>query len=224
MFEATLSQLMSEPPMKSISLLFALLLLGCNAETHTATANATPDPSVDQSVEATETPTSQPASQPSADGEEAHEDHGEHDGIAPSAGALAGWEHFGAPFTLTSEPVTVDQAIETCVGTESPCLVTGTVESVCQRSGCWFTVASESTTQEVRIRMQDYGFFVPRDATGQTVTFEGILTAETISQETLQHYAEDEAIATGQPAEVITGPAQAYQFMISGAEINRGNL
>ena len=146
-------------------------------------------------------PTSQPTSQPS-----------------PDADATAG--HFGAPFALAGDPIPLRAALDTCAGTGEACKVEGTIERVCQSRGCWFTMAAPDVTETVRIRMVDYGFFVPRDAMGHHVVFEGTLQLEDVPQEAAQHYADDEAAAGTAPARVVEGPERTYQFMITGAEIS----
>lgn len=127
--------------------------------------------------------------------------------------------HYGAPFTIQTAPISLAEALRTCVGTGQPCLVRGTVERVCQVSGCWFTVAAPDVQATVRIRMQDYGFFVPRNAMNAAVTFEGTLELEEVPQEQAQHYADDEAAAGGE-RRVVDGPELTYEFMISGAEMS----
>jgi hypothetical protein len=130
-------------------------------------------------------------------------------------------EHFGAPFRFEGEPLALADAISTCADSGSACKVEGTVDRVCQSRGCWFTLADPAVDSVVRIRMQDYGFFVPRDAMGAHVVFEGLLTQETITLEQAQHYADDEAAGGDNPARVVEGPESVYQFMITGAEISR---
>jgi len=150
-------------------------------------------------------------SQPSADGESA-------DSARPGPLSPGETGHYGAPFTIESQAMTLADAIEQCVGTDTPCLVSAEVAQVCQMSGCWFTVTSASVESVVRIRMLDYGFFVPRNALGASVTFEGVLSLKEVSQELAQHYADDEAAAGGEPREV-DGPVQEYEIVITGAEM-----
>lgn len=111
-------------------------------------------------------------------------------------------------------------ALEECAGTGEMCKVAGTIDRVCQSRGCWFTLTDDSVEATIRIRMQEYAFFVPMDAMGHDVTFEGTLELENVSQEMAQHYADDEAAASGRAARLVDGPELTYQFMISGAEIH----
>lgn len=132
-----------------------------------------------------------------------------------------GSAHFGAPFAIDGEPMALRAALDNCAGTGEPCKVEGTIDRVCQARGCWFTMAGANVPETVRIRMVDYGFFVPRDAMGQHVVFEGTLEREEIDQATAQHYADDEAAAGTAPPRVVEGPEMTYQFMITGARIDR---
>jgi hypothetical protein len=158
-----------------------------------ATGNA-----IDGAVEAVEGATSQPTSQPGAS------------------------NHFGAPFNSDAHPIELATALETCAGTGSACKVTGTIDRVCQTRGCWFTLTEDGVDETIRVRMQDYAFFVPRDAVGKRVVFEGVMTREEVSIETAQHYADDEAAAGTAPARQITAPEQTYAILITGVEILNG--
>jgi len=70
----------------------------------------------------------------------------------------------------------------------------------------------------MRITFRDYGFFVPKDASGKEVIIQGIAKKEVTSVEELRHYAEDageseEAIAA------ITEPEENIVFVADGVII-----
>ncbi len=215
--------------MRALALTFPLLLAaaGCNtatAETSTpanqqvvmggALVAAAGDEAASGDAPA---PTSAPTSAPT---EEAGE-HGENSAAANDRpGPLAPGEtgHYGAEFTLSGQPRELSDALENCVGTGIPCWTKGTVDTVCQMSGCWFTVTAPDVDAVVRIRMQDYGFFVPRNAMGAEVVFQGLLELVEVPVEQAQHYADDEAAAGGEAREV-TAPERTYAFTITGARI-----
>ncbi len=157
----------------------------------------------------------QAESQPTA-ATDGHDDHDENGRPGPLAPGETG--HYGAPFAIEGEARSLSDAIANCSGTGTACKVSGTVDSVCQVSGCWFTIAAPDVESTVRIRMVDYGFFVPQNAAGATVTFEGTLELLEIPEDVAQHYADDEAAAGGE-ARVVDGPELTYQFMITGAEM-----
>jgi hypothetical protein len=127
--------------------------------------------------------------------------------------------HYGAPFTIAGEPMSLASAIETCADSGQACKVTGTIDRVCQRAGCWFTLAAPDVPRSVRVQMLNYGFFVPRNTPGATVVLEGTLARTTLTQEQAQHYADDEAAARNTPPEVVTGPVDVFEFTIAAADI-----
>lgn len=91
--------------------------------------------------------------------------------------------------------------------------VKGIAGEVCQRKGCWMTMPVGD--EEMRITFRDYGFFVPKDASGKEVIVQGIAKKEVLSVEELQHYARDageseEAIAA------ITEPEENIVFVADG--------
>lgn len=129
--------------------------------------------------------------------------------------------HYGAEFSSEGEAITLTEAMAQCVDSGQPCKIAATVGSVCQRRGCWFTLNQEGVDSNVRIRMLDYGFFVPVNAAGAAAIVEGTLQQVEITQEMAQHYADDEAAATGQPAAVIDGPVQGYEITATGVQLTQ---
>jgi hypothetical protein len=92
--------------------------------------------------------------------------------------------------------------------------VRGEVTGVCQAKGCWMTV-SVGNNEEVMVRFKDYGFFVPKNITGQTVVFEGEAKMETVSVEDQRHLARD----AGKPEDEvkkITDPSRQLSFTANG--------
>lgn len=85
--------------------------------------------------------------------------------------------HYGAEFTLADDAaVDLATALETCLDTGELCRVRARMANVCQSRGCWFTLDNEGVTPHVvRVRMQDYSFFVPRNAAGAEVEIEARL-------------------------------------------------
>ncbi|HET6584643.1 MAG TPA: DUF4920 domain-containing protein, partial [Nannocystaceae bacterium] len=72
--------------------------------------------------------------------------HGGGEGEEPQ-GPATGEGHFGAPFQL-ADAVPLGQAIETGAG-EAPVKVSGTVEAVCQKKGCWMVVKDGAESARV---------------------------------------------------------------------------
>ena len=88
------------------------------------------------------------------------------------------------------------------------------ISDVCQRKGCW-TVLSVGE-DHIRVRFKDYAFFLPTDSSGKQAYVEGYVKAETLSEETAQHYASE---SSEPPPEPIVGPQQVVGFTASGVRL-----
>ena len=88
--------------------------------------------------------------------------------------------------------------------------VTGIVNSVCQRKGCWLQV-DIGEGQTMRVRFKDYAFFVPKDISGKTVVLDGYAYNSTTSVDQLRHYAEDAGKSQSE-IEKITEPEVNVEF------------
>lgn len=146
------------------------------------------------------------------------EDEGSDEDGRPGPLAPGATAHYGAEFTIDGEAMPLATALSECAGTGERCLVRGTVDRVCQVSGCWFTVAAPDVEAVVRIVMLDYAFFVPANVAGAEAIFEGTLELLEVPQERAQHYADDEAAAGGE-ARVVDGPELTYKFTIAGVRV-----
>ncbi|MBU6162941.1 MAG: DUF4920 domain-containing protein [Myxococcales bacterium] len=238
----------STPPLREMhkiaALVCVLVLAGCPSAPSDPPSAGSGTPPAAPPAERSATPASgeQPASMPTsmpteasaaAGHDHAGHDHAGHDHgtVAADPAGLLGPDgrpralnpgetgHYGAPFTIAGEPMSLASAIETCADSGQACKVTGTIERVCQRAGCWFTLAAPDVPRSVRVQMLNYGFFVPRNTPGATVVLEGTLARTTLTQEQAQHYADDEAAARNTPPEVVTGPVDVFEFTIAAADI-----
>lgn len=129
--------------------------------------------------------------------------------------------HYGAAFALPGEPIALAQALEKSKEGEGPYKVNAKVDAVCQKKGCWFTLAAEGVQEPIRVRMKDYGFFVPKNGTGSEAIVEGTLVRKVVPQDEAQHYADDQAEGTGKPAAKVEGDQVTYEFMASGIQMAR---
>jgi len=95
--------------------------------------------------------------------------------------------------------------------------IEGKVVDVCKKKGCWMTLAMPNG-DPMRVTFKDYAFFMPKDIVGKTVVLDGIAKKQTISVETLRHYAED---AKQSPEEVakITDPKRELAFEAKGVVV-----
>jgi len=108
---------------------------------------------------------------------------------AAQAAALPAGEDFGAGLTLTEVDDLSDVVRQPELFADRPVLVRARVYDVCQRRGCWMVLRDGDA--EVRVQFKDYGFFVPRDCTGQVAYVEGRVTTQEIGASETQHYAEE---------------------------------
>ena len=72
-----------------------------------------------------------------------------------------------------------------------PVTVTGTVKSVCQKKGCWHTIATADPNVDVMVKDKAYGIFLPFDAAGKKVAVKGTFSVEILPLEEARHYASD---------------------------------
>jgi hypothetical protein len=93
-------------------------------------------------------------------------------------------------------------------------LIKGKVSEVCQKKGCWMTV-NDGSSKDVRIRFQDYAFFVPMNISKWTVYVKGTAYFDTTSVAMLKHYAED-AKKTQSEIDAITQPLLELCFTAKG--------
>lgn len=140
-------------------------------------------------------------------------------GSTPEDIAAGASNTYGARFTLIEEPITLASAIEKAATSEGPYKVNATIEKVCQVKGCWFTIKADDVPIPVRVRMKDYKFFVPMNAGAMPAVVEGTFKRVTISQKEAQHYADDEAANSGQPAKQIEGPQDSWEFTATAIQI-----
>lgn len=123
--------------------------------------------------------------------------------------------HFGAPF-VASTPVPLAKAIGTSssgANQGGAVLVSGTVEAVCQKKGCWMVV--KDGTDSARVMMKDHAFAVPIDARGKAVLVEGELTSRTFNEAQVKHLEQDKG---GDP-NAVAGERKEHVLMATAVEI-----
>ncbi|UKT63792.1 DUF4920 domain-containing protein [Pedobacter mucosus] len=95
--------------------------------------------------------------------------------------------------------------------------IEGKVIDVCKKKGCWMTLEMPNG-DPMRITFKDYAFFMPMDIVGKKVVLDGVAKKQTISVETLRHYAED-AKKTPEEVAKITDPKKELAFEAKGVVI-----
>ena len=95
--------------------------------------------------------------------------------------------------------------------------IEGKVMEVCRKKGCWMTLEMPNG-DPMRVTFKDYAFFMPMDIVGKNVVLAGTAKKQTISVESLRHYAED-AKKTAQEIAKITDPKKELAFEAKGVVI-----
>jgi hypothetical protein len=111
------------------------------------------------------------------------------------------------------------EKMEATMGTEKTAdmKISGEVQNVCKKKGCWITLKMPDGTP-MRVTFKDYAFFMPMDIVGKKVVLDGIAKKQTISAETLRHYAED-AHKSAEEIAKITEPKKELAFEAKGVVI-----
>ena len=94
-------------------------------------------------------------------------------------------------------------------------LLEGKISDVCQMKGCWLMLSDGE--RAIRIKFENYSFFVPKDSRGKKVRAEGRLIQETLSEDMARHYAAEQS-TNSDPSE-IKGPQRVVTFEAAGVTI-----
>lgn len=76
-------------------------------------------------------------------------------------------------------------------------LIEGLVSSVCKTKGCWMEITDGK--DKMRVKFEDYSFFVPWDSKGKRVKIQGKVNREKVKASTYKHWLEE----AGEAKEVI---------------------
>jgi hypothetical protein len=131
-----------------------------------------------------------------------------HDAMPPSATP----GHFGAEFAL-KDPKPLSSVLAAANDQKAPILVSGTVDSVCQKKGCWLVVKDGEA--QARIMMKDHAFTAPMDCKGKNVVVEGTLEARTFNEAQVKHLEKD----AGKDPAAVTGERVEYVLTATGMEL-----
>jgi Domain of unknown function (DUF4920) len=121
---------------------------------------------------------------------------------------------YGAKINATNAISVEDLVVTLSNSDEFSGKIKGRVVSVCQKKGCWMKLAN-TRGEEIMIKFEDYGFFVPADIDGKEIVLNGVGKKSVTSVSKLQHYAKD----AGKSAEEvlkITEPKSEIIFTASG--------
>ncbi len=138
-----------------------------------------------------------------------------------TAFAFAQAEYKGQKFGEDVKPGDVKPAakMEAAMGDKkaTDMKIEGKVVDVCKKKGCWMTLEMPNG-EAMRVTFKDYAFFMPMDIVGKNVVLDGIAKKQTISVETLRHYAED-AHKSAEEVAKITDPKKELAFEAKGVVI-----
>lgn len=132
--------------------------------------------------------------------------------LALSSAAHSDAAEYGQPLTLKN-PVEIEKALENQPSGEF--LMSGQVDKVCKKKGCW--MGFKSSKGDVRVTFKDYKYFVPASLVGKHVLVQGVLTKKTLTLAETRHYIEDE----GGDASKVTEPRTEYSFVATGVRETR---
>ncbi|MCH9687638.1 MAG: DUF4920 domain-containing protein [Deltaproteobacteria bacterium] len=138
--------------------------------------------------------------------------HGKADGEAGEPqGPATGEGHYGTPFSeADAKPLPLGQVLAAAEPPAGSVLVTGEVEAVCKKKGCWMVVKDGENS--ARVLMKDHGFAVPMDCRGKKATIEGTLASRTFNEAQVKHLQKD---GGGDPSEV-SGERTEHVLTASG--------
>jgi len=93
------------------------------------------------------------------------------------------------------------------------------INSVCQKKGCWMVLELPGV-DDVRVKFENYGFFVPKDAMGKDVIVRGKAFIEETTVEEQRHYAEDAGKSIDEVM-AIREPEKKFGFVADGVLIKK---
>ena len=118
--------------------------------------------------------------------------------------------HFGAAFALIANKP-LSKSLTTAA--ETPVKVTGTIDKVCKKKGCWIVLKDGET--QARVLMKNYGFTVPLDCDGKQAAVEGTIKTRVFTEGQVKHLAED----GGEDPTKVSGTRTEFVITASGIRI-----
>jgi hypothetical protein len=97
-------------------------------------------------------------------------------GCAPQSDGLPKGEDFGAGVNLLQATPLAEIIGDPARFADAPVLIRGQVTEVCQKKGCWAVIREGD--EHVKMRFEDYGFFLPKDCVGAEAYAQGSVSVE----------------------------------------------
>jgi hypothetical protein len=126
------------------------------------------------------------------------------------------------------EPLTGNETIEISALLGNPeeylgevVRVEGLITGVCEKRGCWMSLAGDEEFQEIRIKVDDGVIVFPMEAKGKRAVAEGVFTKIEMTLEQTIAYRKHHAEEHGEEFDpsTITEPLVFYQIRGTGAVI-----
>ncbi|MFT6284705.1 MAG: hypothetical protein ACJAXM_001179 [Arenicella sp.] len=95
-----------------------------------------------------------------------------------------------------------------------PFQVEARIAEVCQKKGCFFIAQQDQHI--LRVSFRDYGFFIPTDSSGKTVTLAGELMKKEVTPEQAAHFKADLRSETD-----MLKPGVVYEIVADSVKIPR---
>jgi hypothetical protein len=128
--------------------------------------------------------------------------------------------HYGAEFTGAAKQQLIRVLAQPQQYKDKPMTLSGVVQRVCQRKGCWMELASskDEKAARCRIRFKDYSFFVPTNSEGAKAQVEGVLMVNKVAPGRVKHLEEEGAVFDAKNPD---GSAFETQLIASAVELER---
>ena len=91
-------------------------------------------------------------------------------------------------------------------------VVEGTIQEVCQKKGCWHTIATANPDVALMVKDKEYQIFLPKDAAGKAVLVHGNFAVVEMPEDEARHYAED----AGKDPTTIVGSQKRFTLDVAG--------
>jgi hypothetical protein len=99
-------------------------------------------------------------------------------------------------------------------------VLAGTVTTVCKTKGCWMEITDGK--DKIRVKFENYSFFVPWDSKGKKVKIQGKILKEKVKADTFKHWLEE----SGEPKEKIDkikSDQKVVTFIATGVMMEGGS-
>lgn len=132
---------------------------------------------------------------------------------SPEAAAPTTPGHYGSVFALKETKPLSAVLASAKAGLKDPVQVSGEVDSVCQKKGCWLVVKDGEA--QARVLMKDHAFTIPMDTKGKPVVVEGTIEAKTFNEAQVKHLEKD----AGKDPAAVSGERTEYVLTATAVEL-----